>query len=115
MFEMKPIFPTKLHKDAAEVVRDYFLKIPGVDTVLVVNSCARGQAAAESDLDFTVLITPDITATDVKNLGSAWQLYSNTQPVLLKYKSSNKFAHLHLDVVNGNYIPALIENRFRSL
>jgi predicted nucleotidyltransferase len=110
MFEMKPIFPTKVHEDAAEVVRDYFLKISGVDTVLVVNSCARGKATAESDLDFAILINPEITATDVKDIESTWQLYSNTQPVLLKYKTSNKFAHLHLDVVNGNYIPALIEN-----
>jgi predicted nucleotidyltransferase len=57
----KPSFPTKLHQDTAELVRDYFLAIPGVDTVLVVNSCARGQAVPESDLDFAILTKPDIT------------------------------------------------------
>ena len=49
---LKPVFPTKLHQDAAEEVREYFKNVPETDTVLVVNSCARGQAVAESDLDF---------------------------------------------------------------
>src|SRR5437667_388490 len=46
-----PKFPTKLHQDTAELIRDYFLTISSVDTVLVVNSCARGQAVPESYLD----------------------------------------------------------------
>jgi len=41
---LKPVFPTKLHQDAAEIVRHYFKNVPETDTVLVVNSCARGQA-----------------------------------------------------------------------
>jgi predicted nucleotidyltransferase len=51
----RPIFPTILHQDTAELVRDYFLITSNVDTVLVVNSCARGQAVPESDLDFAIL------------------------------------------------------------
>ena len=58
----KPSFPTKLHQDTAELIRDYFLTIPNVDTILIVNSCARGQAVPESDLDFAILINPDTTA-----------------------------------------------------
>lgn len=42
---VKPSFPTTLHQDVAELVRDYFLKIPYVATVLVVNSCSREQTA----------------------------------------------------------------------
>ena len=52
----KPSFPTTLHQDSAELVRDYFYTIAKVDTVLVVNSCARGHAVPESDLDFAILI-----------------------------------------------------------
>ncbi len=105
----KPGFPTKLHQDTAELVRDYFLAIPGVDTVLVVNSCARAQAVPESDLDFAILVEPDTTPTEVKNIESSWKIYSETQPAFLKYKQSNQFAHLHLDIIDGNYRPADLE------
>ena len=105
----KPGFPTKLHQDTAELVRDYFLAIPGVDTVLVVNSCARGQAVPESDLDFAILTEPDTTLTKVKNIESSWKIYLETQPTFLKYKQSNQFVHLHLDIIDGNYRPANLE------
>ena len=61
----KPIFPTELHRVTAESVRDYFLTIAEVDTILVVNSCARGQGVPESDLDFAVLVKPDTSQTEI--------------------------------------------------
>jgi predicted nucleotidyltransferase len=105
----KPTFPTSLHQDSAELIRDYFLRIPNVDTVLVVNSCARGQAVPESDLDFAILVNPNTTSTEIKKIEVAWQTYSNSQPTFLKYKQSNPFAHLHLDIIDGNYIPTILE------
>lgn len=68
----KPIFPTILHQDTAELVRDYFLTIQNVDTVLVVNSCARGQAVPESDLDFAVLVKPETTRAEIGDIEAAW-------------------------------------------
>ena len=105
----KPIFPTKLHQDTAETIRDYFLTIQYVDTVLVVNSCARGQAAPESDLDFAILVKPYTTSTEIKSIENSWQIYSKEQPTFLKYKQSNSFAHLHLDIIDGNYTPIILE------
>jgi hypothetical protein len=105
----KPSFPTILHEDAAELVRDYFLSIPNVDTVLVVNSCARGQAVPESDLDFAVLVKPETTPTEIETIGTAWLNYSVRQPTFLKYKKSNQFAHLHLDIIDGRYTPTVLE------
>lgn len=105
----KPSFPTTLHRDTAELVRDYFLTIPNVDTVLVVNSCARGQAVPESDLDFAILVNPDTTPTEIKNIETEWQIYSEKRSTLLKYKQSNQFAHLHLDIIDGTYTPAILE------
>ena len=105
----KPIFPTSLHQDTAELVRDYFLNIPNVDTILVVNSCARGQAFPESDLDFAILVKPDATKTEIENIEATWQTYYSTQPTFLKYKQSNQFAHLHLDIIDGNYMPTILE------
>jgi len=101
----KPSFPTKLHQDSGELVRDYFLTIPNVDTVLVVNSCARGTAVPESDLDFAILVKPDTTKTEIRKIDAAWLSYSETQTTFLKYKQSSPFAHLHLDVIDGNYTP----------
>jgi len=105
----KPRFPTTLHQDTAELVRDYFLTIPNVDTVLVVNSFARGQAVPESDLDFAILVNPGTTPAEIKNIETNWQIYSETQPAFLKYKQSNQFAHLHLDNIDSNYTPTILE------
>jgi hypothetical protein len=105
----KPSFPTTIQHDSAELVRDYFLTIPNVDTVLVVNSCARGQAVPESDLDFAILVNPDTTPTEIKKIEADWRIYSETQPTFLKYRQSNQFAHLHLDIIDGNYTPTILE------
>ena len=106
---MTPRFPTSLHQDAAECVRDYFSVLSNVDTVLVVNSCARGQAVPESDLDFAILVKPETSLGEKTTIESDWQTYAETQPALLKYKQSNPFAKLHLDIVDGNYVPNTIE------
>ncbi len=104
-----PKFPTKLHQDVAELIRDYFLAVPGIDTILVVNSCARGQAMPESDLDFAILTRPNTTRDQITSIENSWQIYSKTQPVFLRYKKSNQFAHIHLDIIDGNYTPTGLE------
>ena len=106
---LKPTFPTSLHQDTADLISNYFLQIQSVDTVLVVNSCARGQALSESDLDFAILVKPITTPTEIKNIETSWQTYCNTQSTFLKYKRSNPFAHIHLDIIDGNYIPTILE------
>jgi len=73
------MFPTRLHNDVAEIVSSYFSNISCVDTVLVVNSCARGVAVPESDLDFAILIQPKTTPAEIKKIEMAWQAYSQTQ------------------------------------
>jgi len=104
-----PIFPTLLHRDAAEQVRDYFLTIPHVDTILVVNSCARGVAVPESDLDLAILVGPGTTQTEIGNIETDWIKFSSSRPAILRYKGSSQFAHLHVDIINGIYKPKNIE------
>ena len=104
-----PVFPTSLHQQAAESVRNYFAGIQNIDTVLVVNSCARGKAAPESDLDFAILAAPGLMPAEINAIEANWQMYAETQPAIMKYKQSNKFAHLHLDVISGIYTPTILE------
>ncbi len=110
----KPIFPSTLHRDTAELVQDYFSKISSVDTVLVVNSCARGQAVPESDLDFAILVNPDMPSAEIENIEAGWLRFSATEPTLLKYQQTSQFALLHLDVITGNYIPTILETGVAS-
>jgi len=105
----KPSFPTPLHRDVAGLVNDYFKSLSNIDTVLVVNSCARGNAVPESDLDFAVLVKPGTTLEEIRNTQTNWNVYSSSQPVIKKYKQSGPFAHLHLDIIDGNYTPAIQE------
>jgi predicted nucleotidyltransferase len=101
----KPGFPTQLHENTGRLVTDYFLNTPDVDTVLLVNSTARGKAVPESDLDFAILVAPGLTQTQIKNIETAWQIFSENQTVISEYKKSSPFAFLHLDIIDGQYIP----------
>jgi predicted nucleotidyltransferase len=103
-------FPTKLHHDAAETAKEYFLNIATVDTVLIVNSCARGQAVPESDLDLAILVAPGTSDNEMKKMDAAWQTYSANVPTILKFRQSSPFAHVHLDIIDGKYIPGIIDS-----
>jgi hypothetical protein len=106
---LSPIFPTKLHQNVAELTRDFFTNISIVDTVLVVNSCARGHAVPESDLDFAILVNADASPTAIKNIERSWTNFSDLHPTFIKYKGSGPYAHLHLDIINGLYLPGPME------
>ena len=102
-------FPTKLHHNAAETANEYFLNISTVDTVLIVNSCARGRAVAESDLDLAILVTPGTSNYEMMKMLTGWQSYSANAPAILKFRQSSPFAHVHLDIIDGKYIPGIID------
>ncbi len=98
-------FPTPLHEQAAETAYRFFQPQPAVDTVLVVNSCARGQATPESDLDMAVLVRPETPGDEVARLEALWREQLATQDLLRRFRQSGKHAHVHLDVVRGQYTP----------
>ena len=100
-----PIFPTALHQQTAEFAHDFFLSQPQVDTVLVVNSCARGQATPESDLDMAVLVKPETAHPEIQELEVKWQSALQASPVFQQFKVSHTFMQLHLDVITGQYTP----------
>jgi predicted nucleotidyltransferase len=102
-------FPTTLHQETAEITRDYFQNIPEVDTILVTNSCARGQAIPESDLDMAILVQPDTESNKISEIENSWNKFSKTQPTINNYRDSSPYAHLHVDVITGKYAPAPFE------
>lgn len=104
-----PAFPTKLHRSAAESIGEYFSSRSWVDTVLVVNSCARGQAVPESDLDFAILLKRDTSPDEIKDLDADWQVHAETLPAIIAYRQSGSHALLHLDLITGEYFPGIME------
>jgi predicted nucleotidyltransferase len=100
-------FPTLLHEQAAETAYQFFHPQPGVDTILVVNSCARGQGIPESDLDMAILVRPDIHLEEVNCLETAWRKELAGSEILQTFQASGDHAHVHLDVVRGDYMPEI--------
>src|SRR5205809_3484712 len=81
-------FPTEIHREVSELVKDFFLAHAHVDTILVVNSCARGRAVAGSDLDLAVLITPAAASQAVQSLETMWQEFSFTHPLIRQFRDT---------------------------
>src|SRR5437667_11176806 len=77
-------FPTELHRELAELAGDFFSAHAQVDTILVVNSCARGRAVAVSDLDMAVLILPTAPSPEVQSLTTMWHEVIATRPLTLR-------------------------------
>jgi predicted nucleotidyltransferase len=99
-------FPTTRHEQVAQLAHGFFKTHPHhVDTVLVVNSCARGQAAPESDLDLAVLVTPSATVQDVQNLETRWHAFVKGEPAIIEFRQSGRFTQVHLDLFDGQFVP----------
>lgn len=99
----KLAFPTPLHQSAAEVALDFFINRSVVDTVLITNSCARGQGTPDSDLDMCVLVKPETTPMEVRELEAQWEKTKSTHAMIRQFKDSRPFMQLHLDVVTGQF------------
>src|SRR4029079_16741699 len=84
-------FPTEIHREVSELVKDFFTAQAHVDTILVVNSCARGRAVAGSDLDFAVLITPAGASQAVQSLETMWHEFSLTHPLIRQFRNTGRF------------------------
>ena len=76
---MKPVFPTNRHLELANAVETYFSALPFTDTILVVNSCARGKAVPESDLDLNILVKPGTTPNVIQRMEAQWKEYIGVQ------------------------------------
>lgn len=100
-------FPTDLHRRSAEVACEFFLTSPIVDTILITNSCARGQATLESDLDMAILLKPSVPVEETQDLETKWQKVLHTHPVIAEFRDSRRFMQIHLDLISGIYTPSI--------
>ena len=101
------VFPATLHRQVAELAGEFFANRASVDTVLVVNSCARGRATPESDLDMAVLVQPTLAAEDVRASEEEWRRFVAAQPTIAEFKQAGAFAHVHLDLFDGRFVPSV--------
>ncbi len=97
-------FPTQYHEEVATSVAEYADRLDGVDTVLVVNSCARGQAVPESDLDMAILMIPPI---DEEALEAEWLVHKSSDVNLKKFCNRSPFSAIHLDFFDGSFTAAV--------
>jgi predicted nucleotidyltransferase len=100
-------FPTALHQDVAELAADFFAGRALVDTVLLVNSCARGQATPDSDVDLAILVNLETPADDLQALERSWREFAAVQPVVSAFRRSGRFTQIHLDVFDGQFVPSV--------
>lgn len=98
-------FPTELHQQAAESIAGYLSTAPEVDTILVINSCARGKATPESDLDMGALTVEGTSWDDVARLKQNWRQAVGNLPPVQEFKQSGRNAYVHLPVSNGEFVP----------
>ena len=98
-------FPTSLHEEIADLSRTFLVGQPCVDTVLVVNSCARGRAVPGSDLDLAALVTSGTDTAEWQRLETLWRQHLENQPTVLRFRRTSPFAQVHIDVFSGSFEP----------
>lgn len=96
-------YPTSIHQQAAETLVDFFSTQSQVQAVVLVNSCARGTAVPESDLDIAILVDPALTGNERQSLEQQWQKYASTHPIFRQLEQLSRFAGAHLDLFDGRW------------
>lgn len=99
------VFSTALHQQAARRAADFFGGHVPVDTVLVVNSCARGRATPGSDVDVAVLVSPSTSAQEMRALEGAWAAFAAADALVLQFRDAGRFTDVHVDVFDGQFEP----------
>jgi hypothetical protein len=66
------VYPTPEHQTAAETIVEFWTTRYNLDAVLLVNSCARGQATRDSCLDLVALARPEWLRSQLSTLEADW-------------------------------------------
>jgi hypothetical protein len=98
-------FPTHLHARVAALFAGFFEHREPVDTILVVNSCARGRATPESDLDLAALVVSGTPQSAMPDLEAAWSRFAARNGTVAEFLEMGPFSHVHIDVFDGSFVP----------
>ncbi len=106
LYEYTPAYPTPQHALAAERITGFFAQRPGVETVLLIGSCARGKAVRDSCIDVFILTEPELPRSRRDDLEQAWQAFYASDPAFPALRQMGKYAHVDLDFTDGRFDPA---------
>lgn len=104
---MNAAYPTAEHQRAAEAVVDFYRSQPGVEAVLLVNSCARGRATPESCLDMAVLVPASVSDAEMEAMDREGRVLFADRIEFKRLKQHGQFAVLHFDHFNGRFVPSV--------
>jgi hypothetical protein len=102
MTERQPFFPTPLHQEVAEAVVGFF-KESAAEAVLLVNSCARGAATSQSDIDLAVLVRAGLPGAEKQALEQEWTRRYEGGRVFRQFGAVGRFSCVHLDLFDGQW------------
>lgn len=83
-----PAYPGVYHQKAAEKFAAFFRGRPGVEAILLVNSCARGKASPDSCLDLAVILTPAAFKQARSVFENDWAAFYQREPVFADLEKS---------------------------
>jgi predicted nucleotidyltransferase len=98
------LFPTLLHGQAAEAVVEFATRTE-IEAVVLVNSCARGTAAAESDLDVALLVDVGLSSENRRSIEESWKAWYASRSVFRDFERLSRFSRVHLDLFDGAFRP----------
>lgn len=113
-YTFKPAYPTTQHERSAQTVVDYFARQPGISAVLLTCSCARGKAAPNSCLDLTILLSPTIGPDCRREIETAWESYSQVEPVFAAQRKLGAFSQVDLSFHTGQLDPTRYDHGWTS-
>ncbi|MBU1136736.1 MAG: DUF4037 domain-containing protein [Nanoarchaeota archaeon] len=95
-------YPTKIHKQAADKFIELFSKNKNVMAILLTCSCARGKAHRSSCVDFTIVLK---NLNYEESIEKKFEKFERNSKEYRKLKELDKFTHIDLDVIDGNFQP----------
>jgi hypothetical protein len=100
---MTPVYPTPQHSEAASVLVEHYRGQPGIDAVLLVNSCARGKATPDSCLDIAILVPEETDAVELEVYKHHWLNFYHSHPAFTALRNAGRYSVVHIDFWNGNF------------
>lgn len=103
----QPAYPTPEHEQAAHAVVDFFSAQPEVETVLLVNSLARGKGSPQSDLDIVALVSPGVPLAERARLEHEWNRFYQREDAFRALQRLGPYTGMHeVDIIDGNFTPS---------